>query len=100
MLTAFGVSAFFLICYLIRVALSGIHRFPGEGFWRTAYLALLASHVTLAAVVPLLAIRAVQHGLRKRFDAHRAVVRFLFPIWMYVSVTGVIVYLMLYHWPH
>jgi putative membrane protein len=97
---AFSVSVLFLVCYLVRVALTGTHRFPGEGLAKIVYLAVLSSHMLLAAVTPVLAIRAIQLGLTGRFEQHRRIVRYAWPIWMYVSVTGVVVYLMLYHWPH
>ncbi len=99
MLTACAVSALFLVCYLIRVALTGTHRFPGEGLWRIVYLAILSSHMLLAMVVPVVALRAVQLAWQSRIEAHRRIVRYAYPIWLYVSVTGVIVYAMLYHWP-
>lgn len=97
MVSAFLVSAVFLVCYLVRVALTGTHRFPGAGAVRITYLVLLSTHMVLAAAVPVLAIRALFLGWRRRFDEHRRLVRFAFPIWMYVSVTGVLVYWMLYH---
>ena len=99
MLSACGVSVAFLACYLLRVALTGTHRFPGQGFWRTVYLFILTTHMLQAMLVPFLAARAVQLGFKGRYPEHRALVRYLFPMWMYVSVTGVVVYLMLYHWP-
>jgi putative membrane protein len=99
MMSAFAVSVVFLVCYLVRVALTGTHRFPGAGVAKAAYLAILTSHMLLAAVTPVLAIRAIQLGRGGRFDEHRRIVRYAWPIWMYVSVTGVVVYLMLYHWP-
>lgn len=97
MLTAFGLSVLFLISYLTRFYLTGVHRFPGEGGLRTFYLILLGSHTTLAAVTPFLAIRTLYLAAKKRFDSHRKIARITWPIWMYVSVTGVIVYFMLYH---
>lgn len=97
MVSAFLVSAVFLVCYLVRVALTGTHRFPGSGVVKITYLVLLSTHMVLAAAVPVLAIRALFLGWRRRFDEHRRLVRFAFPIWMYVSVTGVLVYWMLYH---
>lgn len=97
MLGAFSLSVLFLVCYLVRVALTGTHRFPGEGLARAAYLFVLTSHMMLAAVLPLLAVRAIQFGLHGRLDEHRRVVRYAWPIWMYVSATGVLVYFLLYH---
>ncbi len=98
MLSACVVSALFLGCYLVRVYLTGTHRFPGTGIWRGVYLLILTTHMLLAVAVPFLAARAVHLAFGKRFAEHRALVRYLFPIWLYVSVTGVIVYFMLYHW--
>jgi putative membrane protein len=99
MLGAFAVSCLFLVCYLTRFALTGTHRFPGSGLARVIYLSILSSHMMLAAVTPVLAIRAIWLARGRRFGEHRAIVRYAWPIWMYVSVTGVIVYAMLYHWP-
>lgn len=99
MLSACVVSALFLVCYLIRVALTGTHRFPGDGLWRGVYLAILSSHMLLAMVVPVFALRAVQLAWTNRIEAHRRIVRYAYPIWLYVSITGVVVYAMLYHWP-
>ena len=99
MMGAFAVSGLFLLCYLCRVALTGTHRFPGEGLAKLIYLTILGSHMLLAALVPVFAIRAIFLAYKTRFAEHRAVVRYAWPVWMYVSVTGVIVYLMLYHFP-
>lgn len=97
MLAAFTTSAVFLISYLARFALTGTHRFGGTGAVKALYLAILFSHMALAAVTPFLAVRAIQLGLAGRWTEHVRVVRWAFPIWLYVSVTGVIVYAMLYH---
>jgi uncharacterized membrane protein YozB (DUF420 family) len=99
MLGAFGVSTVFLISYLIRFAMSGTTPFPGTGIARVAYFTILFSHMALAATVPVGAILAIRHGLAGRFAAHRKLVRFVWPVWTYVSVTGVVIYAMLYHWP-
>ncbi len=99
MVAAFVVSAVFLACYLTRVALTGTHRYPGAGAWKAIYLAVLFSHMLLAAAVPFLAIRSLWLAVKRRFDAHRRIVRFTFPMWMYVSITGVLVYVLLYHPP-
>ncbi len=96
MLAALGTSALFLASYLTRVALTGTHRFPGTGLLRTAYLAVLGSHTVLAAVVLPLVLRTLWLALRGRFDAHRGVARWTLPVWLYVSATGVVVYVMLY----
>ncbi len=96
MLSALGTSALFLAGYLTRVALTGTHRFPGTGLLRGAYLALLGSHTILAAVALPLVLRALWLAWKGRFESHRRVARVTFPVWMYVSVTGVVVYVMLY----
>lgn len=97
MLAALSASALFLAGYLTRLALTGTHRFPGGGALRAAYLALLASHTLLAAVVAPLVLRTVFLSLGGRFAEHRRLARWTFPIWIYVSITGVVVYVMLYH---
>ena len=98
MLSALTASCVFLVSYLIRVATTGTHVYPGGPSWdRTLYLTTLISHMTLAVVLVPLVIGALRRALRGDYDAHRRIVRFTWPIWMYVSVTGVLVYLMLYH---
>jgi putative membrane protein len=97
MLAALTTSAVFLVGYLTRMALSGTHRFPDVGWPRTAYLALLASHTVLAVVVLPMVLRTVWLGLRRRDGQHRRIARFTWPAWVYVSATGVAVYVMLYH---
>jgi putative membrane protein len=87
----------FLISYLVRFATTGAHRYPGDGWDKIAYLIILFSHMALAVVLVPLVIRALQHALRGQFARHLRVVKWGWPIWMYVSVTGVIVYFMLYH---
>jgi putative membrane protein len=99
MVSAFSVSTLFLISYLTRVLLTGTHRYPGTGPWRTVYLATLMSHMLLAIITPPLAIAALWLARRGRFEVHRRVVRWAWPIWIYVSVTGVAVYILLYHPP-
>jgi uncharacterized membrane protein YozB (DUF420 family) len=96
MLGAFAVSTIFLVSYLIRFATTGAHRYPGEGWDRVLYLVLLVSHMALAVVLVPLVVGALRRGLRGDFDSHRRIVRFTWPVWMYVSVTGVIVFVMLY----
>ena len=98
MLTAFGVSALFLVCYLVRVAISGTHAYPGTGAARTAYFVLLGTHMVLAVATPPLAIRSIYLAWRGRIAEHRKLVKVTLPVWLYVSVTGVLVYLMLYRW--
>ena len=97
MLAAFTTSTVFLISYLIRFATTGAHRYPGEGWDKTLYLVILFSHMVLAVVLVPLLLGALRHALRGRFDAHKRLVKYTWPIWVYVSVTGVLVYLMLYH---
>jgi uncharacterized membrane protein YozB (DUF420 family) len=96
MLSAFATSALFLVSYVIYHANAGSRPFPGQGAIRILYFAILISHVILAAAVLPLALITVTHGLRARFDRHVRIARWTFPIWLYVSVTGVVVYLMLY----
>jgi uncharacterized membrane protein YozB (DUF420 family) len=96
MLAAFATSSLFLICYVIYHAQVGSVPFARQGFVRPLYFTILITHVTLAATVPPLALITLTRGLRGRFAQHRRIARWTFPIWMYVSVTGVIVYLMLY----
>jgi len=99
MAAAFVVSCLFLTTYLLRVGISGTHRYPGGGLWHGIYLAVLLTHMALAAAVPPLALRTLYLARKKRFPEHRRIVRYTLPIWMYVSVTGVAVYLLLYHPP-
>jgi uncharacterized membrane protein YozB (DUF420 family) len=96
MLSAFATSALFLVSYVIYHANAGSRPFPGQGAIRILYFTILISHVILAAAVLPLALITVTHGLRARFDRHVRIARWTFPIWLYVSVTGVVVYLMLY----
>jgi uncharacterized membrane protein YozB (DUF420 family) len=96
MLAAFATSSVFLCCYLIYHYNVGSVRFPGTGALRTVYLSILATHTALAAAVPPLAIITLSRGLRERYDRHRKIARWTLPIWLYVSVTGVVVYVMLY----
>ncbi len=96
MLAAVASSVLFLAGYLTRVALTGMHRFPGQGLLRTAYLAVLGSHTLLAVVAAPLVIATLTLALRQRFGTHRRLARTTLPIWLYVSVTGVIVYVLLY----
>jgi uncharacterized membrane protein YozB (DUF420 family) len=97
MLGAFGVSALFLLSYVVYHATAGSVPFRGEGFIRPVYFALLISHIVLAAAIVPLALVTIHRAWSARFDRHRRIARWTLPIWLYVSVTGVIVYLMLYH---
>ena len=96
MLAAFGTSVLFLTSYLIYHANVGSVPFLGEGFIRILYFTILVSHVTLAVAILPLALVTLSYALRARFGRHVALARWTLPIWLYVSVTGVIVYLMLY----
>lgn len=101
MLSAFGVSTAFLISYVIYHIRMGNVRFLGEGSIRPVYFTLLISHIFLAIVILPMAIITLSRALREKFDAHRRIARWTLPLWLYVSVTGVIVYVMLYHlYPH
>lgn len=96
MLAAFATSTVFLCCYLIYHYNVGSVPFPRTGAIRTVYLSILATHTALAAAVPVLAIITLRRGLRGRYDRHRKIARWTLPVWLYVSVTGVVVYWMLY----
>lgn len=97
MLASLVVSTIFLASYLTRVALTGRTIFIGARWLRTLYIAILASHTLLAMTVVPMVIATLALALRKRFAMHRKLARWTYPIWLYVSVTGVIVYVMLYH---
>jgi uncharacterized membrane protein YozB (DUF420 family) len=97
MMAAFGASCLFLVFYLVYHAQVGSVRFQGTGTIRTVYLGILLTHTVLAAAVPFLAIITLRRGLTARYDRHRRIARWTLPIWLYVSVTGVVVYAMLYH---
>jgi putative membrane protein len=96
MLAAVGASVLFLASYVTRMLLTGVHRFPGAGTLRAVYLAVLGSHTILAAIVGPLVLVTLALGLRGRFATHRKFARATAPIWLYVSVTGVAVYVLLY----
>ena len=99
MLTAFSVSVLFLVSYLTYHIQTGARTaFGGEGMWIPVYFAILISHIALAVAIVPLAMRTLTLALRSEFDRHRRWARFTFPIWLYVSVTGVLVYLFLYRW--
>jgi len=97
MLGAATASGLFLILYVLRFSLTGVHEFAGPGALRPVYLAVLFSHMTLATVVVPLVLGLLTLARRKKFDAHRRLARWTFPIWLYVSATGLVVYAMLYH---
>ena len=101
MLSCFGVSVIFLACYLTyHIALGGSRQFPREAYPTAAwvYYPILLTHVVLAAAVPFLAVVTIYYGLTDQRQRHIRLARWTFPIWLYVSITGVIVYLMLYQW--
>lgn len=96
MLAAFGTSSAFLVCYLVYHAQVGSVPFQRQGFVRPLYFTILLTHVVLAAAIVPLALTTLSRGLKSRFAAHRAIARWTLPIWLYVSVTGVLVYVLLY----
>jgi len=96
MLAAFACSTLFLVSYLVYHFQVGSVKFPGTGAARSVYLTILLTHTVLAATVPVLAPITLFRGLAKRYDRHKRIARFTLPIWLYVSVTGVVVYWMLY----
>ncbi len=98
MLSALASSTLFLTFYLTRFALTGAHKYPLTDWTRTVYYAVLVSHTLLAITTLPLIGRTLYLAWKKRFLEHRAIARWTFPIWAYVSVTGVVVYLMLYQW--
>jgi len=98
MLTAICTSTLFLTSYLYYHWHVGSVRFQGQGWSRPVYFSILISHTILAATIVPLVIITLSRALRERFDRHRAIARWTFPLWLYVSCTGVIVYFMLYHW--
>jgi putative membrane protein len=99
MIAAFVTSTVFLISYLARVALTGAHNDPHTGFVHVLYLVVLFSHMILAMAVVPLVLRTLWLAYKKRFESHRKIAKVTFPVWLYVSVTGVAVYVMLYHLP-
>ena len=96
MLGALTTSALFLISYVMYHANTGSKPFPGQGPVRLVYFAILITHVVLAAVILPLALITAARGLRGQFERHKAIARWTLPLWLYVSVTGVVIYLMLY----
>ena len=97
MIAAFSVSVLFLISYLTYHYHVGTTRFPGQGWVRPVYFTILVTHTILAALVPFLALVTLSRAVKGQFPKHRRIARWTLPVWLYVSVTGVIVYLMLYH---
>src|SRR6187431_3284782 len=96
MIAAFSTSSVFLVCYLVYHAQVGSVPFTRQGFVRPLYFTILITHVTLAATVVPLALVTLSRGLKGRYPQHRRIARWTFPVWMYVSVTGVLVYVLLY----
>ncbi len=96
MLAAFTTSALFLASYLVYHFNVGSVRFERQGTIRIVYLTILFTHIVLAAAILPLALVTLSRALARRFDAHRRIARWTLPIWLYVSVTGVVIYLMLY----
>jgi len=96
MIAAFVTSTLFLTSYLIYHANIGSKPFPGTGAIRIVYLTILVSHILLAMAIVPMALITLSRALRERFDRHAAIARWTLPIWLYVSITGVIVYVMLY----
>lgn len=96
MLAAFATSTLFLVCYVVYHAQVGSVRFTRQGFVRPVYFTILFTHVTLAAIVLPMAIVTLSRGLKARYPQHRRIARWTFPIWLYVSITGVLVYVLLY----
>lgn len=99
MIAAFLTSSVFLVSYLTRVALTGTHADPHHGLVHWLYYSILFTHMILATAVVPLVLRTLWLARQKRFVQHRKIARFTFPVWLYVSVTGVVVYVMLYHVP-
>ena len=97
MIAALVASGLFLICYLYYHAHVGTVHFRGKCWSRPVYFSILLSHTVLAAAIVPMVIITLSRALRERFDRHRAIARWTFPVWLYVSVTGVVIYVMLYH---
>jgi uncharacterized membrane protein YozB (DUF420 family) len=96
MIAAFAASSLFLVSYLVYHAQVGSVRFAGQGAIRTVYFTLLLSHTVLAVLIVPLVLATLSRALRGRFDAHRRLARYTLPLWLWVSVSGVLVYWMLY----
>ena len=97
MIAAVSASALFLVSYVARYLSTGSHPYPGDGWDKTVYLIILFSHMLLAMAVVPMVLRALFLARRERFDEHRRIARKLWPMWIYVSLTGVAVYFILYH---
>jgi len=97
MLAAFTTSVLFLVSYLVYHYGAGSVKFQGQGAVRVVYFAILLSHTVLAAAVAPMAIMTLRRGLKGNFAGHKSLARITLPVWLYVGVTGVVIYLMLYH---
>jgi uncharacterized membrane protein YozB (DUF420 family) len=97
MIAAVVTSSLFLVSYVYYHAHVGSKHFAGHGLSRPVYYSILISHTSLAVVIVPLVLLTLRRALRSRFDAHLAIARWTFPLWLYVSITGVVIYLMLYH---
>lgn len=100
MISAFVTSVVFLVCYVAhKILVRGVHTpFGGEGAIRTVYYTMLVSHIILAIAIMPMVLMTMSRAFKERFEAHKAIARWTWPVWMYVSVTGVLVYLFLYVW--
>lgn len=99
MIAAFLTSTVFLACYLTyHFNVSAVTKFQGQGIVRPIYFFILITHIILAVVIVPMVLMSLSRGLRQRWEAHKRISRWTWPVWMYVSVTGVLVYLMLYVW--
>lgn len=98
MISALLVSAIFLACYLVYHYHAGSKPFPDLGWIKTVYLVILVPHIILAAVMVPMILKTFWHAFRGEWESHKKIARWTFPIWMYVSLTGVVIYLMLYQW--
>ncbi len=97
MIAAVSASALFLVSYMARVASTGSHPYPGHGWGKAVYLGILFSHMLLAVVILPMILRALFLARRERFTEHRRIARVLWPMWIYVCLTGIAVYVILYH---
>lgn len=97
MLGAVGASSLFLVFYLLRYSLTGTHQFAGEGLARSVYLSVLFSHMVLAMVIVPLILRLLFLAWKSRFETHARLARWTYPLWLYVSLSGLLVYILLYH---
>jgi putative membrane protein len=98
MISALVLSAAFLACYLVYHYHAGSKPFPDLGWIKTVYLLILVPHIILAAVMVPMILKTFWHAFRGEWESHKKIARWTFPIWMYVSLTGVVIYLMLYQW--